>query len=48
MNLSHFREQRIELLARLHLGLGSKDHDEIKIYNYYKTIQKSKIKKSKL
>ena len=35
MSISHFREQRIILLARLNLGLASEDQDEIDLYNYF-------------
>ena len=36
MSISHFREQRIMLLARLNLGLASDDQEEIDLYNHYK------------
>ena len=35
MSISHFREQRIMLLARLNLGLASDDQEEIDLYNHY-------------
>ena len=35
MALSHFRKQRIMLLARLNLGLASEDQEEIDLYNQY-------------
>ena len=42
MALSHYRKQRIMLLARLNLGLASEDPNEIDLYNYYKKIIFSK------
>ena len=38
MALSHFRKQRIMLLARLNLGLASEDQEEIDLYNHYQKI----------
>ena len=35
MTISNFRKQRIMLLARLNLGLGSEDQEEIDLYNDY-------------
>ena len=35
MAISHYREQRIMLLARLNLGLASDDQEEIALYNHY-------------
>ena len=35
MAISHYRKQRIMLLARLNLGLASEDKDEIDLYNHY-------------
>ena len=35
MVISHYREQRIMLLARLNLGLATDDKEEIDLYNYY-------------
>ncbi len=35
MTLSHYRKQRIMLLARLNLGLVSEDQEEIDLYNQY-------------
>ena len=35
MAISHYREQRIMLLARLNLGLASDDKEEINLYNHY-------------
>ena len=35
MELSHYRKQRIMLLARLNLGLASEDQEEIDLYNQY-------------
>ena len=35
MTISHFREQRIMLLARLNLGLASDDAEEINLYNNF-------------
>ncbi len=35
MALSHYRKQRIMLLARLNLGLASEDKEEIDLYNHY-------------
>ena len=35
MSISHYREQRIILLARLNLGLASDDQEEIDLYNHY-------------
>ena len=35
MFISHYREQRIMLLARLNLGLTSDDQEAIDLYNYY-------------
>ena len=35
MALSHYRKQRIMLLARLKLGLASQDQEEIGLYNQY-------------
>lgn len=36
MAISHYREQRIILLARLNLGLASDNKEEIDLYNHYK------------
>ena len=33
MAISHYRKQRIMLLARLNLGLASEDKEEIDLYN---------------
>ena len=38
MALSHYRKQRIMLLARLNLGLASEDQDEIDLYKHYQKI----------
>ena len=35
MALSHYRKQRIMLLARLNLGLASEDEEEVDLYNHY-------------
>ena len=35
MALSHYRKQRIMLLARLNLGLATEDQEEIDLYNHY-------------
>ena len=35
MVISHYREQKIMLLARLNLGLATDDKEEIDLYNYY-------------
>ena len=35
MVISHYRKQRINLLARLNLGLASEDQEEIDLYNHY-------------
>ena len=35
MALSHYRKQRIMLLARLTLGLASEDQEEVDLYNHY-------------
>ena len=35
MVMSHYKNQRIMLLARLNLGIASKDQEEIDLYNYY-------------
>ena len=35
MAISHYRKQRILLLARLNLGLASEDKEEINLYNHY-------------
>ena len=35
MALSHYRKQRIMLLARLNLGLASEDQEEVDLYNHY-------------
>ena len=35
MAISHFRKQRIMLLASLNLGLASEDKEEIDLYNRY-------------
>ena len=35
MAISHYRKQRIKLLARLKLGLASEDQGEIDLYNHY-------------
>ena len=35
MELSHYRIQRIMLLARLNLGLPSEDQEEVDLYNHY-------------
>ena len=48
ITISHFREQRIILLARLNLGIGSKDKDEIELYKYYQQINKRQIKQEQL
>ena len=36
MAISHYRKQRIILLARLNLGLACEDKEEVALYNYYK------------
>ena len=38
MEISHYRKQRIMLLARLNLGLASEDKEEIDLYNHYQNI----------
>ena len=38
MEISHYRNQRIMLLARLNLGLASENQKEIDLYNYYQKI----------
>ena len=35
MKISHYREQRIMLLARLNLGHASDVQEEIELYNHY-------------
>ena len=35
MAISHYRKQRIMLLARLNLGLATEDQEEIDHYNHY-------------
>ena len=35
MALSHYRKQRIMLLARLNLSLANEDQEEIDLYNHY-------------
>ena len=35
MAISHYRKQRIKLLARLNLGLASEEQEEIDLYNHY-------------
>ena len=35
MAISHYRKQRIMLLARLNLVLASEDKEEIDLYNHY-------------
>ena len=35
MAISHYKKQRIMLLARLNLGLASEDKEEIDLYNHY-------------
>ena len=35
MAISHYRKQRIMLLARLNLGLAREDQEEIDLYNHY-------------
>ena len=35
MAISHYRKERIMLLARLNLALASEDQEEIDLYNYY-------------
>ena len=35
MAISHYRKQRIMLLARLNLGLATEDQEEIDLYNHY-------------
>ena len=35
MAISHYRKQRIMLLARLNFGLASEDKEEIDLYNRY-------------
>ena len=35
MAISHYRKQRIMLLARLNLCLASEDKEEIDLYNHY-------------
>ena len=35
MAISHYRKQRIMLLARLNIGLASEDKEEIDLYNQY-------------
>ena len=35
MAISYYRKQRIMLLARLNLGLGTEDKEEIDLYNHY-------------
>ena len=35
MALSHYRKQRIMLLAKLKLNLASEDQEEIDLYNHY-------------
>jgi len=35
MAISHYRKQRIMLLARLNLGLACKEKEEIDLYNHY-------------
>ena len=48
MALSHYRKQRIMLLARLNLGLASEDEEEIELYNHnQKNIYSEQNKKQK-
>ena len=35
MTISHYRKQRIMLLAKLNLGLASEDKEEIDLYKLY-------------
>jgi len=35
MAISHYRKQRIMLLAKLNLGLASENKEEIDLYNHY-------------
>ena len=35
MSISHFRDQRIMLLARFNQDLASNDQEEIDLYNHY-------------
>ena len=47
MALSHYRKQRIKLLARLNLGLASEDQEEIDLCNHYqKNIYSEQVNKS--
>tara|TARA_B100001989_G_C24384623_1_gene386098 strand:- start:163 stop:297 length:135 start_codon:yes stop_codon:yes gene_type:complete len=42
MTISNYRKQKIMLLARLNLGIASKDQEEIDLYLHY---QKNKYPK---
>ena len=35
MAITHYRKQKITLLARLNIGLASEDQDEIDLNNHY-------------
>ena len=45
MDITYFREQRIMLLARMNLGIGSKDKKEITLYKHFRQINESQTKK---
>ena len=45
MDITYFREQRIMLLARMNLGIGSKDKKEIALYKYFSQFNESQTKK---
>ena len=45
MAINHFREQRIMLLAKMNLGIGSNDKEEIALYNFHRQINKLQTKK---
>ena len=47
MEISHYRVQRIMLLARMNLGLASDDLEEVTLYNYYKRHINPEIKENK-
>lgn len=47
MEISHYRVQRIMLLARMNLGLASDDLEEVTLYNYYKKYINPELKEDK-
>ena len=43
MEITHYRKQKIMLLARLNLGIASEDREEIDLYNQYQKNIYSKL-----